>query len=267
MAHQLAVQNHRAFDGLFVAKEGKRVVGSIWVQPWAGTDMLIWPPASVGCRRQRTINELILKAEQWGTSRNPHRLLTYVNARQFSLLPSLYRRGFRSVSNLVTMEFSTNLATALESPSSFRFEPLSVWNFNRVVHLRDRVVGNHSSQGPAASEKRCIETLHHFTSCMDIALMQGFIAIRDGRDLGCLVMSQSSTRSKLYVSFLAIDPEVKSQGVGRAMLSHAIELAQKSGVRQIVTFCNTGDAMAVRTHLHMGFKYIDRSQVCVKFYR
>ncbi len=98
---------------------------------------------------------------------------------------------------------------------------------------------------------------------------QLFIAVGDNnKPLGAVVYFDdmqnygskgmaSSIKNAAGFRFLAVDPEARGLGIGRALSMHCIELAKKTGQEKLIIHSTKAMAVAWQMYLKIGFKRVD----------
>ncbi|WP_424952455.1 GNAT family N-acetyltransferase [Deinococcus sp.] len=84
---------------------------------------------------------------------------------------------------------------------------------------------------------------------------QIFMARLDGRSVGCVALRPSG-EGEFEVSKMAVSPELRGQGIGRRLLTHAIEQARLLGARRLSLGSSTRLGSAVHLYERLGFQHL-----------
>jgi ribosomal protein S18 acetylase RimI-like enzyme len=76
----------------------------------------------------------------------------------------------------------------------------------------------------------------------------------DGRPAGYLVAKDDATMDEVYVDYLGVDPGARGQGLGRALLLHAVGWGEGRVRRRAALTVRQDRAEALSLYLHCGFK-------------
>lgn len=87
-----------------------------------------------------------------------------------------------------------------------------------------------------------------------------FFALRDGEFLGCCALIRV-TDDEFELAKMAVTSAAQGTGLGRALMTAAIEAARRDGVRRIVLETNSAMIPAVRLYESAGFRRIPAGQV------
>ncbi len=83
-----------------------------------------------------------------------------------------------------------------------------------------------------------------------------FMAMRDGKHAGCVALIPMPDGVH-ELSKMAVTPQLRGQGIGRAILLHAISQARSMGARALFLGSNTKLAGAVKLYESAGFRHVD----------
>jgi ribosomal protein S18 acetylase RimI-like enzyme len=83
-----------------------------------------------------------------------------------------------------------------------------------------------------------------------------FVATDAGATVGFLLLSHEPGR--LLVETVAVDPDRQGEGIGRALLAHAEELARESGVTELRLYTNAKMTENLEFYPRLGYEEIGR---------
>ena len=84
------------------------------------------------------------------------------------------------------------------------------------------------------------------------------VAARGERLLGALVLSRRGDGETLRVISLGVDPAARGEGIGRALLDHALEHAGRLGLARIRLEVRRDNEAAIQLYLRAGFREVQR---------
>lgn len=90
------------------------------------------------------------------------------------------------------------------------------------------------------------------------------IAVRNGCDVGCLLLADHAADDQWELVYLGVVPEARGQGLGLAMVRHALELARRAGRRQLVLAVDAANAPAIAIYERAGFEALDRRAIYLR---
>lgn len=76
----------------------------------------------------------------------------------------------------------------------------------------------------------------------------------DGRDAGCLLLSEVPLRGVLEVAYMGLIPPMRGRGLGQRLLSTAIEVARVDGFSGLCLAVDTKNEAALRLYARCGFR-------------
>ncbi|MGC9348737.1 MAG: GNAT family N-acetyltransferase [Anaerolineae bacterium] len=87
---------------------------------------------------------------------------------------------------------------------------------------------------------------------------QGFVWVQDGRIVGNLSLRHAQPRSGrgLLIGNVVVHPDYRQQGVGRALMEHAIAAARRENAPWIGLEVRADNAVASTLYDHLGFKSV-----------
>jgi len=92
-----------------------------------------------------------------------------------------------------------------------------------------------------------------------------FLPLRDGECVGCVLVNDSAGRTdRAEVVYLGVRPAWRRQGMGRAMLRHALIDAARRGRQRVTLAVDTRNTPAVRLYHGEGFRQTDRRDVYIR---
>ena len=83
-----------------------------------------------------------------------------------------------------------------------------------------------------------------------------FIALDDGNAVGTAGLAKKHDREYELVK-MAVDPASRGKGIGKALLNHCLETAEKMQAEKISLFSSSKLQTALKLYEQFGFKYID----------
>lgn len=223
-------------SGLWVARRGERVVGALLTQPLAGLAAAVWAPeVEAAWRRHATAVALVRAA------------LGDLRARGFALAQALLDEsapsraaadlvsgGMPHVTDLVYLEGETArpvfVRSGLPTIDWRPFGPDTEPDFREAIQAT--YVG--SLDMPELEGLRSLDDIlsSHRAGGRFVADRWRVGRVRDEPDASAvLLLSEIPGRDAWEVAYLGLSPAARGRGLGRAVLSHAMELARPHASR------------------------------------
>jgi ribosomal protein S18 acetylase RimI-like enzyme len=90
------------------------------------------------------------------------------------------------------------------------------------------------------------------------------IAQSEGRNAGCLLMADHPEQEQLELIYFGVVPEARGKGWGRAIVEHALGLAQRCGRKRVVLAVDAANRPAIQLYEQTGFFCWDQRVVWMK---
>jgi ribosomal protein S18 acetylase RimI-like enzyme len=87
----------------------------------------------------------------------------------------------------------------------------------------------------------------------------------DGRDAGCLILTDHPADEQMELIYLGIVPEFRGRGFGLAATRHAQTLARRAGRRRLILAVDSANGPAQAIYRQAGFIRWDRKKVMLRF--
>lgn len=94
-----------------------------------------------------------------------------------------------------------------------------------------------------------------YTATRDPARERGWIAVQDGRRVGCVFLVQHS-RTVAKLRLLLVDPTARGQGLGARLITACVEFARAQGYRKLVLWTNSVLSAARHLYEKAGFTLV-----------
>jgi ribosomal protein S18 acetylase RimI-like enzyme len=88
----------------------------------------------------------------------------------------------------------------------------------------------------------------------------------DGRDAGCLILTDHPTENQMELIYLGIVPEFHGRGFGLAATRHAQALARRAGRPRLILAVDSTNGPAQAVYQQAGFMRWDRKKVLLRFF-
>ena len=128
-----------------------------------------------------------------------------------------------------------------------------------VADLHERLYSEEYGWGPEFV-KYAVEIPRHFAAKEQNGREELFIAERDGRPVGSLMLCASDDPDVGQLRVFAVEKDCRCQGIGAALLRAALEKAESAGYRMLMLW--TADAVtdALRKYEALGFRVTETKE-------
>ena len=128
-----------------------------------------------------------------------------------------------------------------------------------VADLHERLYSEEYGWGPEFV-KYAVEIPRHFAAKEQNGREELFIAERDGRPVGSLMLCASDDPDVGQLRVFAVEKDCRCQGIGAALLRAALEKAESAGYRRLMLW--TADAVtdALRKYEALGFRVTETKE-------
>lgn len=252
--------------GVFVVPGDRGPAGVFVCQPVAGAGGLVWPPV-VACEEGEELEDsLIERGCSWLRQRGVRLAQCLLAPEERGLEKALLRNGFAAVTGLTYLRHEESLSVEMlaetgkvswetynqEAPSEFHRtmertyeQTLDCPEVNGLRSMEE-VIQGHQAQGRFDARN-------------------WWMARRAGKPVGVLLLVEQG-RGEWEVAYMGVVPEARRQGIGRALLQHALCEARAAGVGCVHLSVDDRNEPARRLYEGMGFVPYDHRQVLLRIW-
>ena len=103
------------------------------------------------------------------------------------------------------------------------------------------------------------EVVAEFAGNHDPARERCWIAVKDGRRVGCVMLVRRSDRVA-QLRCLLVEPSARGSGIGKVLVDECLRFAREAGYRKVRLWTDASLAAARRLYERAGFRYVGREQ-------
>jgi GNAT superfamily N-acetyltransferase len=173
--------------------------------------------------------------------------------------------GLRHLASLDYMERPLQAVPIPETPATvdIRFEPWAPAERKGLEALLARTYVE-TLDCPGLAEMRTPEDIvdgHLAAGEHDPSLWT--LAVKDGHPVGALLLSPSAATESVEVVYLGLAPEARGKGLGRALLSHGMQLVRHRNEHVLALAVDQRNTPAVALYARLGFRTVRRREAFV----
>jgi ribosomal protein S18 acetylase RimI-like enzyme len=262
-----AATGEAAWNGLFAAYRGRRIVGAILGQPQPGRLAALWPPQLVGDEPPPSALRLLDRTDQYFLDQGIQIAQALLDARGASDAEVLLRGGFVYLADLVYLVCDNGQFPAAEPLTALEFES---WTARRQQRLSAIVDATYTEtlDCPALNGVRQVEdVLAGYRASGVFDAERWWLVREEGRDGGCLILADFPRQDTWELVYMGVVPGGRGHGLGGQMVRRAQWLARRAGRSRLVLAVDARNTPALGIYAAAGFQAFDRRAACVKVYR
>lgn len=239
--------------GILVARDSTTLQGVFLFLQAPGASALVWPPRTQARQPEKIEDDLIQHASAWLRERGAKLAQALLMPAEAHLGKSLLRNGFQAVTSLWYMrskldrlpdpspESSLQLASYCQEPLLFQETLLGSYEATldcpevNGVRTIEEVLEGHRAQGVRGPE-------------------DWWLARQRIKPVGVLLLAEMPEGECWDVSYIGVLPAARRQGLGRQLLSLAIQQVKQRGGRQLTLSVDARNKPACNLYQDMGFE-------------
>ncbi len=250
-------------DGIWVARDGSRLVGVVIAQPLPGASCLFWlPVAEPDCA-----DALVASALVWCRERGCKIAQAFYAPDQFAYTDSLLRNGFRKITRLHHLEYSFWLNSAPDPQITPKLQFISC-----------------ADAMPAEFGATLLRTYEGSLDCPELDGMRGIDEIiaghrgigvhhpdcwwlvrHDTQPVGVVMLTEIVGTTIWELAYLGVTPEHRGRGWGRWMTLHALSVLRARNVERLTLAVDGRNLPARRLYGSLGFTENEPLDVVLRF--
>jgi GNAT superfamily N-acetyltransferase len=252
-------------EGLFVAQDGPRIVGAVWVQSQPGAYALLIPPEVAPAETER-LAERLLRSALEAACRKGVRLVQ-------ALLPTsderhakfLQVQGFAPLADLVYLLCLEGSFPATQpQPVGWSCRPYRAADEAALLDLLPRTYEGSLDCPGLAGLRSAAESLAGYAAVGSSGVEHWRLVEVEGRLAGCLLMADHPGDGPRELVYLGLVPEVRGRKLGVALSEWAQWEARTAGKRLLVLAVDVANAPALRVYAETGFSIWEQRRVFMK---
>jgi GNAT superfamily N-acetyltransferase len=249
--------------GLLAAESAGQLIGAaLYVTPPGGV-ALVWPPAVIAGESYDAVGEALLAEVCRGIDESGCSLGQCLVESGSPSSPLLERHGFLHLTELVYLERALDgtlpAPPAAEGLVAEPYDPGE--NHARFAALLEATYA-HTLDCPELNGTRsAVEALagHRAAGCFDPRLWQLYRA--GSGDLGLILLTDHPELNVQEVVYMGVAPASRGRGLGRTMLTRALEAARDAGREAVLLGVDVRNRPARRLYERLGFVELCRRAI------
>lgn len=245
----MANASDEEWQGLWVTQQAGLLTGAIWVQRLPMKFAQLWLPKAEAPK----VDALLRAAHQWVKKQDIR--LCHVVLSPEATFPAaiLLAHGMQRLACLQHLIGSSDQRLWVKQPTALSltaFDELS--NAEQLALLA--AVGHDSLDSRPLREILSVEELLAGFYQQDLQAPQHWYAVGyRGVIVGVLLLAPDAASGRWELMLMGLKPKWRGQGLGRALLNKALNLAQQAGAREIILAVDAVNLPAKRLYQQAGF--------------
>jgi ribosomal protein S18 acetylase RimI-like enzyme len=248
--------------GLFVLREGTRLVGAIMCEPVAGAAGLLWPPIVVDCSPELE-DLLVVHAVAWIRQQGARLGQCLMPPDDAYLARPLLRHGFDRVTTLAYL-FIDRFPSST-SPARSGSWPLTFGTYDpaRPGEFHEALTSSYSEtlDCPEVNGVRTVEEVVQGHQAQGFDPQRWWLARQEGKPVGVLITSAEADGESWDLGYMGVVPSARRRGYGEEMLHKVFHEASAAGAGRITLCVDERNTPACRLYERMGFQVCDHRAV------
>lgn len=239
------------WDGLWVSYKAGQIMGAVWVQRLPMNMAQLWLPLP-GVEAEH-IDALLRAACQWVKKHNIRLCHVEVSPQAVQTEALLVGHGMQPLAHLEYLTGRCDQRLALNRGTPLALQPFSLLSSAEQLALL-AAVGQDSLDSSALREQLSVEELLVGFYQQDPQAPRHWYAIYYQQALaGVLLLAPRETLGRWELLLMGFAPEWRGQGLGRALLNHALQLAQYAGIEEVMLAVDKLNVPARQLYRQAGF--------------
>jgi len=253
-------------SGLLEARRDDRTVGVVWGRAWPDGVAQVVSPWLARAESDDTADLLLRKLDEHLAACDARVSFAYVPSDDSRSLAWFTGNGYQQVGEMLVMACTADAdgkTPADDSLSFHRYEP------SCQQQMRDLVKRTHrgSLDFPMLGGiHRGGDVLVRYADAGDSGTEYWRFVRSADRDVGCLLLASHRQHDQCELAYMGLVPDARGNGWGRRIVTHALRVARKIGMRQVVLGVDTGNDPAIAVYASVGFVEKYRRDVLVKYF-
>lgn len=251
-------------EGLLEARRGAKRVGAAWFQDLGGRAAMVWPPRLAPGEPAATAMRLLVAGCELlsrGGVLVAHALLPTVTPEDDTVLRAT---GFSPLATLLYLGCEEPAFPTEPPGGALDLTPFDPAEEERMARLVEATyVG--TLDCPAMNGLRSVEeVLAGYRSAGSFSPKNWHFVQREGRDVGCLLLSDYPREGNLELVYMGVIPSGRGNGWGKVICRHAQWLARQAERPRLVLAVDEANQPALAMYASVGFRAFDRRTVYLR---
>lgn len=262
-----ARRGNLSLDGLFVAIEGGRLVGTCFARVEPGRAGIVVPPQVVDDAGDPRLALRLMETAIEFFSERPVRVAQ-------ALLPAesgpdhalLQKAGFERVAQLLYLASQKLRGADVIPDAGLEFLPANSVGDNRLAQVIEQTYTD-TRDCPQLNGVRDIhDVIAGYRATGRHNPERWFIIGRDGQDIGCLILTEFPESRQWELIYMGIIPDLRGQGLGLRIVRYAQQQALEAGADRLVLAVDADNAPAINMYAAAGFSLWEKRTVFLKVF-
>lgn len=240
------------WDGLWVSYKAGQIMGAVWVQRLPMNMAQLWLPLP-GAEEEH-IDALLRAAHQWVTTHNIRLCHVELAPQPNPTEALLVAHGMQPLAHLDYLTGRSDQRLALNGSTPLSLQPFSLLsNVEQLALLA--AVGQDSLDSSTLRDLLSVEELLAGFYQQDPQAPRHWYAIRYQQVLvGVLLLAPREALGRWELLLMGLAPKWRGRGLGRALLNHALWLAQHEGIEEVMLAVDKLNLPARQLYQQAGFE-------------
>ena len=257
-------QGRLSLEGLFAAQRDERLVGAIWGQVMPGNVGVVWPAQLIEGEPEATAVALHRALRRHFDDHGVCVAQASITSPDCLSAARLRSDGFTHFADVLYLAVDLDGSEDMNTSSPLEFQPYAETEYARFTAVMQRTY-EQTLDCPALNGVRAIDdVLVGYRQTGKFRPERWLLVCHDGRDVGCLLLTDHSEQDQWELVYMGICPEARGNGWGRDIARQAIHLATQAGRRRLVLAVDAKNAPALAMYESVGFAAWERRSVFLK---
>jgi mycothiol synthase len=249
-------------EGLFVARDGQGVCGTMICLPIPGASGLVWPPQTRKLAGAQGVeDDLVRHAANWLRCQGSRLGQALLTPDETHLAVALERNGFRHTTALWYMRREMALAVPRTEQSRLS---LVAHDASDAALFAETLLRTYEGtcDCPEVNGVRTIdEILDGHKADAGANFSHWWLAFEGEGPVGVLLANESPEWESWEIAYIGIMPKARRQGLGRELMLKALVEARVAEVPQLTLCVDARNAPAISLYRGLGFELYDTREV------
>lgn len=250
--------------GVFVARMHDSIHGVFVCMPMPGAASLVWPPRHTTKMDRIHLDALIAAGLDWLRQRDIRLAEVIGHADDLRGMDALIHHGFRPAGPLLF--FRHELETVPKAVSEARFIPYPEVDSETFAETLEATYQETADLPELSGVRTRDEVMAGYRESPLFRSSNWFLAEVDKRPAGVLMLTEIEPLEGWDLTYVGIVPEMRRRGLGRALVSKALEHVAQAGGSWLEVAVDARNRPGVQLYASTGFHATFERQVFLYFF-